>query len=239
MGGRNHQKGEFVYGEKAYSYRIQQRKRKTLGIEVHPNCDILVSAPPGIALDEIGKRVERRKEWIVKQIGYFTRFALRTPPRQYLSGETHLYLGKQYRLKIEPAPRKKVTLKQGRIWIETDMPHPISVKALLNAWYRKRAHEYIPKFIDKHYPYFAKKGFERPRVVFKILTKRWASMSQGGILTINPRLVQAPSSCIEYVIVHELCHLVILGHTPAFFSLLSKLMPNWEKMKERLELSLL
>lgn len=236
---RHAKQGRFSYGEQTYSYRVLTSTRKTLGIEVYPNCEIIVTAPLGLAIEDIGKRVERRKDWIVKQIDYFTRFALRTPPRQYVSGETHLYLGKQYRLKIEPAPYKKVTLKQGRIWIETDMPHPISVKALLNAWYRKRAHEYIPQYIEKHLPYFTKKGYEQPRVVFKTLTKRWASMSQGGVLTINPRLVQAPSYCIEYVIVHELCHLVVLGHTPEFFSLLTKLMPDWEKRKERLEMSLL
>jgi hypothetical protein len=91
--------------------------------------------------------------------------------------------------------------------------------------------------LDEFLPRF--KGCQRPRLIVRAMQSRWGSLSQGGTMTLNANLVRAPRACIEYVVVHELCHLKHRDHAASFFRLLGRVMPDWEKRKQRLETALL
>lgn len=222
-----------------YALRFGAR-RKTLGIEVHPGGRIEVIAPEETALDAVDAKVRLRAKWIWKQLAFFRRNRSVTPPRQFLRGETHRYLGRQYRLRLVEANSHSVTMTRG--WIEVASPSVNDrehVKGMLERWYRRRARAYFQDILRRLESPFIRKGFSEPRIIIRTMTRRWGSLSGKGTMTLNLRLIQVPKACIEYVILHELCHLVHKTHSPQFFALLRRYMPDWEARKSRLEKDLL
>lgn len=151
--------------------------------------------------------------------------------------ETHLYLGRQYRLKVIPHVQESVKLVRGFIVVHTHRPNRAEVtRDLVEGWYRDRAHMKFPERIAICLELFPNPEAFRPKgLIVRQTRQRWGSMSPAGRLLLNRRLVQAPVDAIDYVITHELCHLAEPHHGAAFFELLHKVMPDWERRKQRLE----
>lgn len=227
--------GSVQYGSTSIDFQVRFARRRTLEISVLPSGQVEVTAPDGSELDRIQERVKRRARWILRQRNFFRQFHPRPSPRQYLSGETHLYLGRRYRLKVEPGPTPAVRLTRGFLFV-TDLlaPSPERTSELLQTWYRARAQEVFEATFEELWSR-QKARSAKPRLQIKAMRTRWGSLSQGGILTLNPALIHAPKECIEYVICHELCHLQHHDHSPGFFKLLASRMPDWEARKEKLE----
>ncbi len=231
---------EIVYGTETIAYEVRfLPSRRTLGIEVHPDLSVVVRAPSDCAPDIIQARVGKRASWISKQLTNFRRYSPRTPARQYVSGETHLYLGRQYRLKVGAGDTATVKMDRGQIAVTTPAARANQelVHAMLHRWYLDRAREVFGRVLDQYLPIL--KGHRRPDLVVRTMQSRWGSLSPAGTMTLNANLVRAPRACIEYVVVHELCHLKHRDHDTKFFRLLGQLMPDWEKRKRRLETALL
>ena len=224
------------YGRETISYRIRFAERETLAISVHPDRSVEVIAPHGAEDMEIARAVRRRVRWILKQQRYFEQFVPRTPPRRFVSGETHLYLGRQYRLKIVRAAEPSVKLTRGRIFIATPKPKDRQRNgALLMHWYLDRAQRKFAERFDAMFLPFGRMNVRCPSLAIRSLSRRWGSHSANGRITLNQGLIRAPTPCIDYVITHELCHLIHADHSSKFYDLLDRLMPDWEKRKNRLE----
>lgn len=222
------------------AYAVIESERKTLEIAVHPDGTVVVRAPVGCPHEVIEARLRLRSRWIETQQRFFRQFHPRTPSRQYLSGETHLYLGKRYRLKILVGPKPLVRLVAGQLIVEdSPIPTPTRVAGLLDLWYGQKAealfHQVVDRFWTRH-----TWGEMRTQPLIRIrqMNTQWGSLSPSGILSLNPLLVRTPLECVEYVICHELCHLVHHSHGSAFLHLLDERMPDWKKRKHRLELAL-
>jgi predicted metal-dependent hydrolase len=230
------QKDTIQFGSTAIPYQLVFIPRKTLEIAVHPNCTVVVKAPTGTLLEAIEAKIHKRARWILRQLNYFRQFSPRTPQRQYLSGETHLYLGKQYRLKVVEGTVCGVRLSRGTFFVQ-GMPAPTREKTavLLQQWYREKADTLCKEVFDKFWLTYNLPAKSKPRIQIKKMRTRWGSLSKGAILTLNIELIRAPRECIEYVICHELCHLTHHDHSPGFYRLLEKRMPDWEKRKQKLE----
>ena len=230
---------EIVFGTETIGYEIRfLPTRRTLGIEVHPDLSVVVRAPADCDLDTIQARVGKRASWISKQLTNFQRYSPRTPARQYVSGETHLYLGRQYRLKIVPGEFAPVKMNRGHLVVTlTNKASPDEVKTLLHRWYLEHARQVYMEVLDEWLPRF--KEHQQPRLIVRAMQSRWGSLSQAGTMTLNANLIRAPRACIEYVVAHELCHLKHRDHDAGFFRLLGQVMPDWEKCKQRLETALL
>ena len=225
------------YGSTRIRYAIVRRDRRTLEIAVEPDLRVAVAAPMEASLEDISAKVRKRAVWIVRQQRYFSQFLPRRPPRRYVAGETHLYLGRQYRLKVEQHIQAGVKLSRGFIHVRTHAPSQSGItQELVDAWYRDRAHVKFRERLDESLNLFADPEAMRPvSLIIRRLERRWGSMSPGRRLLLNPRLVEAPVDAIDYVITHELCHVEVPHHGPAFFALLDRVMPDWERRKERLE----
>jgi len=230
---------EIVFGTETIGYEIRfLPTRCTLGIEVHPDMSVVVRAPADCDPATIRDRVGKRASWISKQLTNFERYSPRTPARQYVSGETHLYLGRQYRLKVVAGEPASVKMNRGNLVLTmSGNADPERVKALLHRWYLDHARQIFIDVLDEFLPRF--KGHQRPRLIVRAMQSRWGSLSQAGTMTLNANLVRAPRTCIEYVVAHELCHLKYRDHDASFFRLLGHVMPDWEKRKQRLETALL
>lgn len=226
-------------GRENIAFSFFHVERKTMEISVHPDQRVVVKAPFGTDIEEIKKRVARRARWIIKQQAFFRQFDPRTPERRYVGGETHLYLGRQYRLKISSGKDGKVKLKKGffEIQVQGDISSE-KVKRLLDKWYKAKANRIFSETLDRCWVYFDTCSPTKPKIQVKLMRTRWGSLSAGGILTLNIDLIRAPRDCIDYVVIHELNHLRYKNHTPEFFRFLEKIMPDWQKRKRRLEITL-
>jgi hypothetical protein len=231
--------GVVLYGGTKIEFSFCHVNRKTLEIAVHPNQSVMVKAPLGVEPAEVQRRVARRARWIIKQRNYFRQFEPRTPARCYVGGETHLYLGKRYRLKIRKGRRDEIKLVRG--YFKIQVKGRISsdkIKSLLDEWYTKKAVDKFKNSFDRCLSNFKKISLPHPRMQIKRLKKRWGSLSEKGTLTMNSDLIRAPQECIDYVVTHELCHLKHKDHGTKFYKLLGKTMPDWKKRKHKLELTL-
>ncbi|MFW5452194.1 M48 family metallopeptidase [Thioalkalivibrio sulfidiphilus] len=231
--------GTLSYGRDTIRYEVRfLASRKTLAIEVHPDSRVLVRAPVGCPEALIAERVQKRAAWICRQLAEFERYRPRTPARQYLNGESHLYLGRQYRLKPLSGDTTSVKLARGQLLVSLPgEPDPERVKALLHRWYLDRARTIFSEVLETSLFHF--KGAQQPRLIVRTMQSRWGSLSRAGTMTLNVNLVRAPRPCIEYVVTHELCHITHRDHDARFFKLLGQVMPDWEQRKQRLEAALL
>lgn len=158
------------------------------------------------------------------------------PPRRYVSGESHRYLGKQYRLNIISARKNGVKLIGPFFEVHsrrTDDPEYL--QQLMNGWYRDHAMARFCLLVDQWLPRLERHGVKRPEIKVRRMKARWGSCNaKKGSILLNTRLVEAPLSCVEYVVVHELCHLKHPGHSKAFYMLMDRILPDWRERKRKL-----
>lgn len=221
------------FGSKKIDFRLEYSNRKSLGITVNPDLKILVKVPVDTSLEKVKEKLRKKAPWIIKQQSFFLSFHPKTPTRKFIGGETHLYLGRQYRLKILHSKIESVKLK-GQ-FIEVTTSDKARAKQLVNEWYLQNAkiklHSIAQPLIDK----FKKHKVEPSSIVLREMPTRWGSCTPKGKIILNPELIKAPKGCIEYVIIHELCHLIHHDHTQKFIDLQTKEMGDWEKWKMKLE----
>lgn len=224
------------YGRTPLSYSLMRANRKTMAIEVHPDLTVKVISPLNATIEDIETRLIKRGSWIVKQKQYFESFLPRTPKREYVSGETHLYLGRRYVLKVQKGDKSEVKLKAGQL-IVTINKHAINTTAhdVLAGWYKSRGEEIMGKHLQKNLEAFKHYNIEEPQLIIRRMKKRWGSLTPSKKLILNPELIKTPVKCIDYVIIHELCHMVHPNHGKEFYSLHDKMLTDNEKWKQRLE----
>ena len=225
------------YGSREVRYTVERRERTTLEISVYPDCQVEVVAPLGASDEAIEGRVRRRLRWITRQQRAFENFFPKPSPRKYVSGESWLYQGRQYRLKVlEAEEGSKVALRRPFIAVETnDKKDRKEVKRLLDAWYRKRAEERLRTRYEVCAKQITAYGIEAPEMRIHKMPKRWGSYTPAGSILLNPELVKAPTECIDYVILHELCHAKHRNHDRSFYKLLHRVVPDCLRLKYKLE----
>ena len=227
-----------AYGREAIVFDVLHGKRKTLEIAVHPDQSVVVKAPLGSDSEEVLRRVRRRAGWIRRQILYFEQFEPRTPPRRHVSGESHLYLGRTYRLKIRKSHVRQVSLKNGYFYIQSPTSSPNHVQTLLDEWYWRKASICFHAVFHLCWERFKNNDVAKPDLKIRKMKTRWGSLSTSGRLTLNLDLIKAPKACIEYVVIHEFCHLFYRNHDADFYRLLDRSLPDWVQRKHKLETAL-
>jgi len=231
----------FLYGDELIKYQLKERKSNVnrLLIKVHSNCNVVVLAPKNTPQDEIQAAVKKRSRWIYTQLKQFKSQIEDVTPRNYIGGESHYYLGKKYRLKIISAQEKsKVKLFRGKLEItlsgENKQYQSNKVKMLIKHWYKVRAKDVFSRRLALMLEQ-ALWVSNPPPIRLLAMQYQWGSCSPNGRLTLNTNLVKAPRECIDYVILHELCHLAEHNHSPKFYRLINQVMPNWQEVKEQLD----
>lgn len=223
------------YGRKRIEYRLDYSARKTLAIDVHPDLSVVVTAPNDSDDVAVEQRVEKRAAWIVQQQRFFKTYLPPLPPRQYVSGESHRYLGRQYRLRVRQGDDDSVKMARGQVNVTlASGSKKDRVRPLVQRWFRGRALVVFTQLFDVWAEKARRCGIEADAFQIRKMKTRWGSCTKDGTILLNSELIAAPKMCIEYVIVHELCHLREHSHGSDFYNLLKKLMPDWERRRERL-----
>lgn len=223
------------YGTQKLEFNLKRSDRKTLGLEVHPDLSLWAIAPIDASIDEIKQKVLKRALWINKQKQFFEQFLPRNPEREYVSGETHFYLGKRYLLKVRKEASNEVKLKHGCFYVNTKTSSSEEVKRILASWYYQHAQKKFTAALNNAFKMFKSDKISLPELEIRRMKNRWGSCIPKGKIILNPELIKASPNCIDYVIIHELCHLVENNHSKQFYELLSNKLPNWKIVKHKLE----
>jgi predicted metal-dependent hydrolase len=225
-----------IFGRNRIGFELIPGDHERLKITVHPDMRVEVQAPEGKPFDAILARVQKRAPWITAQLRYFEQFQPRPVAKQFVSGESFRYLGRQYRLKLIQSEVQGVRLN--RPFLLVQLPEPSdskSVETLLREWYRERARAILLRRFELLYAETNRHFPSKPPVRIQLMQRCWGSCSAHNMIVLNTVLAQVPVRCIDYVLLHELCHLRFHHHGPQFLRLLGSLMPDWQQVKAKLE----
>ncbi len=215
-----------------YSLRLALTERLT--IAVRPDLSVTVTAPLGVRPEEVDQRVLRRWAWIAEQQHSFARLHPLPVPRRFVPGETHLYLGRQYRLKVRHG-RDGVALTPPYLVASLPRrPSTSAVAGVLTEWYDGQAKRAFARRISSLRGALPWLFQNDPVFRVRRMASKWGSCGPAGVVTLNPLLVMAPIVCIDYVIVHELVHRIELRHSRRFYRLLERAVPGWTVLRDRL-----
>lgn len=227
------------YGDELIRYSIRRQTQRTSGrvaIHVEPDGRVLVDAPERASDKQIHVAVSARARWIHDHVSAVRKRLAQILPREYVSGESLLYLGRRFRLKVVADVRRPpaVRLRGSYVEVTVKTRSPMLVRTALNAWYRARAKVVLSARLEE---LTATLRWNRtpPPVRLQVMRVQWGSCSPAGRLMLNPHLVKAPPECIDYVLLHELFHLREHNHSRRFYRMLDMHMPRWQRRKSRLD----
>ena len=246
------ERGVFTYGNDTIHYDVVRKAKpadsakkaaRRVIIKVHPDQRVVATVPHDASDDAIQDAMHNRARWIWESIDEFAKQKDMVLPKHYVSGETQFYLGKRYVLKIiddaEQVPNVKLSRGKLNVTIKNEASinnddRLARIKPLIDKWYQHKAkaifHERLVELCRKA---TWLNGIPSFRVM--AMKKQWGSCSTKGNLMLNPHLVKAPKECIDYVILHELCHISEYNHSERFWRLLTQVMPNWKEVKAKLD----
>ena len=217
-----------------YAYLVIHSRRRSLSLEVDRHLQIKVRAPLQLERDFIQQWMQSKAYWIAKK---FEEISNRYPAQaqlEYKDGALHWFLGKQYQLKLLMGQRGQGLLDQNHILLPCPSDHSDLVEKRLTEWYRTQAWQQFTTRVDACWPAFAQRGHQRPQLRIRRMKSLWGSLSARPIMTLNLKLIKTPERLIDYVVVHELCHLEHRNHGPNFKRLMDFMQPDWRQRKAEL-----
>ena len=186
---------QIQFGSKLIDFNLEFSGRKSLGITVTPDLEVLVKAPMDTPIEVIREKLRKKAPWIIRQQSFFLTFQPKTAPRKYIGGETHLYLGRQYCLKIIIGESDRVKLK-GR-YLEVNTTEKSRVRQLISDWYSKNARLKLYSIAQSLIENFNRHNVAPSSIVLRDMPTRWGSCTPKGKIILNPELIKAPKGCIE------------------------------------------
>ncbi|SHH16005.1 M48 family metallopeptidase [Desulfosporosinus lacus] len=233
------EKHTIKFGEKEIEFELQRKNVKNLNLNVKPDMTIVVSANENVPLEFVLNFVKEKAPWILKNVSYFKDVQPENSTKKdFVSGESFKYLGKQYRLKVEERDSDEyVKYFQGFIYLYVkDRKNYNRKEKLMNDWFREKAGLNFKMSLERVYPIIEKYGIKKPEIQIRTMKARWGScVKDKNILLLNYELIKAPKYCIDYVVLHELIHFKYRNHDGEFYNFMTSLMPDWKQRKEILD----
>ena len=233
---------DFVhFGKKQIHYEIiRTSRKKSVAIYVGPAV-VKVRTPKRFSGEKIHSLVRKKAKWIFDRQEHIERERELHPPKEFISGESFPYLGKTYRLKVmltENGTDNSCHLKNGRLQVEIGKhlkgnEAKDAVKDALCTWYKERVKS---KIIERLPNLTRKLGRWPTSVQIKDQKSRWGSCSRNGVVRFNWKIITAPVSVMDYLIVHELCHLIHQNHSAAYWKEIEAVLPDYKKMRDWLRI---
>jgi predicted metal-dependent hydrolase len=228
------------FGRSSIDYRIERSaRRKTVTVAVDPGAGVVLKAPAAATMGRLDDVVKTKAPWILQRLLEFREFGPGPVPKEFVSGESYTYLGRSYRLQILRSSRITIafaTLHGAFLAISLPGGHVAEqrsavVRRAVVAWYRKQAYRRLPERVEI---YASRAGVRPPPILIREQVKRWGSCNSKGELRFNWRVMMAPLSLVDYVVAHEVCHLVVRDHSRRFWRLLRTILPDYEERRARL-----
>ena len=220
------------------SYVLERKQVKNLNLRIRKDGSVFVSANDAVSFDEVDEFVCNKASYILGAVKHFNEMALYKPqPKQYVSGETFYLQGRGLRLQVSQAAKDSISSDGVCIYLKAKDVNDFEKKRrMVNRFLDSQCKTIFVEVMDELYPLFKKYGIEKPALRIRDMETRWGScLAKKGIVTLNKRLLEAPRNCIEYVVMHELCHFMHPNHSKYFYAFLSMLMPDWKERKQFLD----
>jgi len=212
---------------------IKTDRKKSASIQLKDG-QVRVRAPRSLSDKRINDLIKKRAPWIKEKLEEYSKRP-QAVLKKYKDGEIFLYLDRNYELKIVESDEEAVKLKNGCFVVsicKEDFGENIKAQNLLVDWYRDHAFKYLQERTDKFANII---GVSPSSISIKNYKSRWGSCSINGAIDYNWKIIQAPKKIIDYVVVHELCHLIEHNHSPKYWSYVEKFMPNWKESRDWLK----
>ena len=210
-------------------------RRKSASISLQGNL-VRFTVPKSLSEERIKELINKRSDWIKNKLKEQSLKPL-FKPKEYVSGETFTYLGRNYRLKVIESESPSIKLIDGRLVAHIankDKNKQDSVKKLLEGWYKIHAEE---KLVEKTVRLSKIVGVIPETISIKNYKSRWGSCSSKGDITYNWRIILTPHHIIDYVVIHELCHMLEHNHSPKYWRHVEHHIPNWRDCRDWLKRS--
>ena len=226
---------EVMFGDTRIVYGIRRspRRKKTVAVSVDATEGVLLLAPEHLTRSRLDAVVRRKAKWIVQRLRHVESNGTRLSPREFVSGESILYLGRHYRLKVHPRVTEEAKLKGG--WLHVSAPQgpqqASRVRESVVSWLRGHA---AKRLLERVNMWQSNAAVPMPKVIIADQQKRWGSCDNRGTIRLNWRIIQAPMRLVDYVVVHELVHLRHRGHGRDYWQAVGKVMPDYERRREDL-----
>lgn len=225
-------------GDMSISYTLTRKKVKNINLRIKPSGEVSVSAPYKADLARIDAFVARNADFIFKALIKYSALEKAKPAEQfYVTGENFRVMGSDVTLKLYKSDYDKVTFDGEFLHLITKTPNDTRKKQLLiEKYFANISYCEFKEIAEKYHPYLQKYGVEFPQIKIRKMKSRWGScMVNKKTITLNASLIHAPKPCIEYVVLHELCHFVHPNHSKDFYNLVQAFMPDWKVRKKALE----
>lgn len=225
-------KSSFIYEGKNIEFQLILKKRKTMEISIEPPNKVTVKAPLKVPEEKILEKVKEKGAWILKKLEYYKEVSYREVKKEYKAGELFMYLGKTYPLTliIDPSIKKpKVHFYEEKLCVTVLQANKEVIREAIKAWYKEKAREKIEERVAYYEKYFQHKP---TKITIKDQKKRWGSCTYNNELLFNLRCVMAPLEALDYVVVHEMCHMQHKNHSKDFWQAVESILPNYKSSKE-------
>ena len=225
-------------GIRKIEYELERKPVKNINLRIKSDRTVFVSAADDISDEVIEKFLFSKAEYICSALKHYEEIAKYSPkPKQYIDGETFKVFGREQRLIVREGKKNSVTSDESYITLTVkDFDNFSLKKKTMDRWLQGRCRETVQAICEAVYPKFQKYGVEFPQIRFREMVSRWGSCQpKRKILTFNYALIDAPITCIEYVVTHEFVHFMHPNHSKKFYIQLAMFMPDWEKRKKVLE----
>jgi predicted metal-dependent hydrolase len=222
---------KFEYGTETIEFTVEYRKRKSFRISVEPPDSVFVVAPVGIKDDEILKMVKTKARWIIKKLCEIKESGMKKRDKDYADGEIFMYLGRDLRLTVQSDENVKqplVELVECCLLVRTVTEDPDKLRKPIEDWYRKRSLEIVSERVGNYQKHFEQRPID---IRSKRQKSRWGSCSNAHRLNFNLRCVMAPLEVIDYIVVHEMCHMVHFNHSKEFWGLVETILPDFKERR--------
>lgn len=225
----------YEYGTQTIEFDVVFRKRKTMAIQIQPPDKITVIAPKGVKEDEILRAVKGKSKWITQKLFQIREMEYLKRDRDYVNGESFIYMGRNYSLQIVLDKSYKVPqakLFRGKLYVYTNSNDEEIIRLALEKWYKEKALQKVVERVSYYQKYF---DLVPNKVMIKDQKKRWGSCSGQRNLYFNWKCIIAPSPILDYLVVHEMSHMVHMNHSADFWNLVATILPDYEKRREILK----
>jgi predicted metal-dependent hydrolase len=228
---------EIVVDGQKLVFCLERKPVKNLNLRVRIDGSVFVSASCTVSYAEIDRFVRSKSKHVFAAIQKFKNTVRFNPqPKKFVSGETFYILGRSLRLKVLCAEKNSIVSDEAYIYLSVKNPSDYGIKSrIVRCFMDQRCKDVFTDTMDELYPLIGKYGVKRPVLKIRTFSSRWGScLVRKGVVTLNRRLLATPKCCIEYVVLHELCHFIHPNHSVKFYALLSALMPDWKDRKKLL-----
>jgi len=226
---------KIIYNIEGIEFTVIYSGRRTLGISIRPDSSVIVRVPYFTSFKTIKRIVLEKSAWILKHRNSYSKKYTNKLNRLYSSGETHLFRGNELILKVKKYDSPFIRFSDDSIEMGlSNNDDQKLIKKLLYKGYRNEALRIFPEIFNSVLQRFENQGFKPAGLVIRTMKRRWGSCSNKGIITLSTELIKLSDLYIEYVIIHELCHLKHHNHGPLYYKLLSELFPEWKIVRKEM-----